>query len=98
MAAASCQNRLGLYCEGLRIIMATSPHASSRLFVGVDIAARSFVAVWGTSPDALQRAHTFAQTPDGFASFQQHLQATAIAPMETLVVMEATGSYWVALA
>ena len=78
--------------------MGTSAHSSSRLFVGVDIAARSFVAVWGTSPDSLQRAHPFAQTPEGFAAFQQQLQATGIAPMATLVVMEATGSYWVALA
>src|SRR5919202_940299 len=78
--------------------MGTSAYSSSRLFVGVDIAARSFVAVWGTSPDALQRAHPFAQTPEGFAAFQQQLQATGIAPMATLVVMEATGSYWVALA
>jgi transposase len=98
MAAVSCQSRLRFYCEGGRVGMDTSAQVSFRLFVGVDIAARSFVAVWGTSPDTLQRAQTFAQTPEGFVAFQQQLQATGIAPTATLVVMEATGSYWVALA
>ena len=40
----------------------------------------------------------FAQTPVGFASFQQQLQATGVPPAATLVVLEATSSYWVALA
>lgn len=78
--------------------MDTSAQSSARLFVGIDIAARSFVAVWGTVPDALQRARTFPQTPEGFAAFQQQLQTSGVSPAATLVVMEATGSYWIALA
>ena len=40
----------------------------------------------------------FDQTPAGFAGLQNQLQATGIAPQAPLVVLEATGSYWVALA
>ena len=68
------------------------------LFVGVDIAAATFTTVWGLDPQRLPRPQTFAQTPDDFTAFQQHLATTGVAPPATLVVLEATGSYWVALA
>ncbi len=45
-----------------------------------------------------QRPTTFAQTPEGFAALQQPLAGTGIPPQATLVVLEAAGSYWVALA
>ena len=67
-------------------------------FVGVDIAAASFTALWTTRGATPSRAVTFAQSPAGFTAFQTQLQAPGIAPAETLVVLEATGSYWVALA
>ena len=69
-----------------------------RLYVGVDIAAETFVAAWlapGGKPDT---PFTGEQTPTGFAALQRRLQATAIPPTATLVVLEATGNYWVALA
>ena len=69
-----------------------------QLQVGVDIAAETFVAAWlapGGKPDTL---FTGEQTPAGFAALQRRLQATAIPPAVTLVVLEATGTYWVALA
>lgn len=66
-----------------------------QLFVGVDIAAKRFAAVWIATTQSFPRAVTFAQTPDGFEAFQQQLQATGIAPAQTLLVAEATGSYWV---
>ena len=69
-----------------------------RCFVGVDIAATSFTALWEADGRTLPRAVTFAQTPSGFATFQQQLQATGVMPEQTLIVLEATGSYWVALA
>lgn len=69
-----------------------------QLFVGIDIAAASVTAVWSASPRSGQRPATFAQTPDGFAALQQALAITGVAPQATLVVLEATGSYWVALA
>lgn len=72
--------------------------ASYQLYVGVDIAAATFTAAWlapGGSPAA---PLTRAQTPAGIAALRQRLAATAVAPAATLVVMEATGNYWVALA
>ena len=69
-----------------------------RMFVGVDIAALTFAACWTTSRAPRDRAITFAQTPDGFAAFQEQLRTSGIPPAEILVVLEATGSYWVALA
>lgn len=68
------------------------------LFVGVDIAAKTFVAAWTRVTADVSRATTFEQTPAGFTTFQERLQADGTAPSATLVVMEATGSYWVALA
>ena len=44
------------------------------------------------------RPMTIKNTPQGYTSLQQHLHATDCAPAEVLVVMEATGSYWIALA
>ena len=41
---------------------------------------------------------TFPQTPAGFAAFLLQLQQTSSAPSATLIVMEATGSYWITLA
>ena len=72
--------------------------AAYRLYVGVDVAADTFVAAWlvpGGKPTA---PFTGEQTPAGFAALQRRLQATAAAPAATLVVLEATGNYWVALA
>lgn len=69
-----------------------------QLFVGVDIAATSFAASWMLKASVRERAVTFAQTPEGFADFQERLRSMAVAPANTLVVLEATGSYWVALA
>jgi len=67
-------------------------------FVGIDIAAASFTARWTRDGHPLSRAATFPQSPAGFAAFHQQLQATGITPGHNLVVLEATGSYWVALA
>jgi transposase len=77
--------------------MTASPNAY-RLFVGVDIAATTFAASWTTATSPRQRALTFAQTPDGFTAFQERVRALGVPPAATLIVIEATGSYWVALA
>lgn len=69
-----------------------------RLFVGIDIAATTFTAAWmptGATPTA---PVTHPQRPAEFASFQRQLAATGVVPAATLVALEATGSYWVALA
>jgi transposase len=72
---------------------------SYRLFVGVDIASRDFTAtsvVPGTQ--ATREAKSYEQTAPGFERFVKRLQESGIPPIDTLVVMEATGGYWVALA
>jgi len=69
-----------------------------QLFVGVDIAATSFAAVWTTDPACFPRALTFEQSASGFSEFHQRLAATGVAPDQTLIVCEATGSYWVTFA
>lgn len=68
------------------------------LYVGVDIAAKTFTATWAHDPTSAPKAVTFEQTEEGFAAFQQQLAATAVAPSATLIVLEATGSYWIGLA
>ena len=78
--------------------MVVTGQPTFRCFVGIDIAAGSFTAVWTTDDRPCSRPGTFSQSPTGFAAFQQHLQATGVTPVQTLLVLEATGSYWVALA
>ncbi len=69
-----------------------------QLFVGVDIAARSFTAAWGLADQAPVRPVRYEQTPAGFTAFQQALAATEVPAAQTLVVMEATSTYWMQLA
>ncbi len=69
-----------------------------QLYVGVDIAAETFVAAWLAPGGKSAAPFTGEQTPAGFAALQRRLQATAIPPAAALVVLEATGTYWVALA
>ena len=68
-----------------------------RGFVGIDIAAKTFVAAWAESGQIPRVPMTFDQTDAGFAAFQTWLPAT-IPPAQILIVMEATGSYWIRLA
>jgi transposase len=77
--------------------MTASPIAY-QLFAGVDIAARTFTASWTRGGAPRDRALTFAQIPAGFSAFQDRLRSLGAPAAETLVVIEATGSYWVALA
>jgi Transposase and inactivated derivatives len=73
----------------------TAPY---QLYVGVDIAAKSFTATWAARPERAPKAITFEQNPTGFQRFQDALAQSETLPTTTLVVMEATGNYWVALA
>ena len=68
-----------------------------QLCVGIDIAATTFTAAWLRPTDVPSPATSFRQSPAGFTALQQQLQATGSAPAATLVVVEATSSYWVAL-
>lgn len=69
-----------------------------QLFVGVDIAATTATVVWQAPGAPPTRPITIEQSPQGFAALERRLRATGHAPAATLVVMEATGSYWVSLA
>ncbi len=69
-----------------------------QMFVGVDIAAATFTAAWSRTDGPVSTPRTYAQEPHGFAALQAHLAATTVPSAETLIVMEATGSYWIALA
>ena len=69
-----------------------------QLYVGVDVAAETFVAAW-LAPDGQPVApFTGEQTAAGFAALAHRLQGTGVPPAATLVVLEATSAYWVALA
>ncbi len=72
--------------------------APALLYVGIDIAARSFTASFLTTDSLPSKPRTFDQSPAGFVKLHSVLQAPSIAPTDTLVVLEATGSYWVSLA
>jgi len=72
--------------------------ASPILFVGIDIAAKTLAASWLRPGEAVSRPITLAQSPQGFATLHERLGQTGCVPAEVHVVMEATGSYWIALA
>jgi transposase len=71
---------------------------SYSLFVGVDIAAATATVSWMRRGETACRPVTIDQTADGYASLERKLRATGHVPDQVLVVMEATGSYWITLA
>jgi transposase len=68
------------------------------LFVGVDIAATTAAVAWQRPGAPLSRPLTIAQTPAGYATLCARLHVSGVPPARTLIVMEATGSYWITLA
>jgi transposase len=68
------------------------------LFVGVDIAARSATVAWISPGTPVSQSMSIEQTSEGFTKLQKSLLALGYAPSAVLVVMEATGSYWISLA
>ncbi len=77
---------------------AAPPAQAYHLYVGVDIAAATLTAAWTALRGTPTRPKTYPQTAAGYAEFQRHLLASATAPEAILIVMEATGTYWVSLA
>jgi transposase len=91
--------RINHYHEKEHPLEQMSMKRSYRLFVGVDIAYQTFTAASllpGTKTKREQKP--FEQTVQGFERFQHQLLKSESDPSAILVVMEATGSYWVALA
>jgi transposase len=68
------------------------------LFVGVDIAATTAAVSTLRAGAHASRSFTIDQTPEGYTKLVHHLQVTGHMPSSILVVMEATGSYWISLA
>jgi transposase len=68
------------------------------LFVGVDIAAETATVTWGTGIDRLSSPITLKQTPVAWQGLIDQLGALSPDPGGCLVVMEATGTYWMRMA
>ena len=69
-----------------------------QLYVGIDVAADTFTAAWLTPGGQPAAPCTGEQTAPGYAALRRRLQATGVPPASTLMVLEATGTSWVALA
>src|SRR5687768_8588342 len=69
-----------------------------RLFVGIDVAATTCAVSWMALQAQPTRAITIKQTPAGFAELERQLLAIEPDPNAVLIVMEATGTYWMRLA
>jgi transposase len=66
-------------------------------YVGIDIAAYSAAVAWSETLSGAVGSLSIEQTPAGYATLCKQLPTTST-PQETLVVMEATGTYWLGLA
>ena len=77
---------------------ASSLVPSYQLFVGVDIAAASATVCWKQAAERPSRPLTIPQTAEGYEQLQRQLLATGHPAQAVLVVLEATGTYWVTLA
>ncbi len=67
------------------------------LYVGIDIAAQSAAVAWQVPDRGEWQALEIKQQQSDYTRLMQQLRRQAT-PAETLVVMEATGVYWLALA
>jgi transposase len=67
-------------------------------WVGIDIGAQDSQVVYGPAPDKLSKAFGIAQSEAGLKALDEGLQQAGAVREQTLVVMEATGTYWMKLA
>jgi hypothetical protein len=73
-------------------------NSTYELFVGIDIAAAT-AAVATQRPGAkASSVFTIDQTPEGYRGLVNKLHAMDVMPSSVLIVMEATGPYWINLA
>jgi len=79
--------------------MQTGPSPAYEIFVGT-LTSPKPPSWWPYKrPDVcVEAAFTLEQSPEGFATLHKRLEATTVPAALTLVVMEATGSYWFPLA
>ena len=69
-----------------------------QLYVGVDISARTFSAALLNPQSQPEKSEDFAQSVEGYQRFQTKLLTRQPIPASILIVMEATGTYWITLA
>jgi transposase len=79
------------------VFMAPSTRHFS-LFVGVDISSKSFDVALANSPKSISASFKLDQTPEGFLELERRLISQGANKEQILIVMEATGSYWMKLA
>ena len=69
-----------------------------QLFVGIDVSASHRHIAWGCTADEVQKTLIISQTPAGIGRLIEQLQRAQPDAAAILVVMEATGTYWMKLA
>lgn len=69
-----------------------------QLYVGVVISAATATVAWMKPGSKVTRPLTIDQTPQGYAAFASQIVEAGYTPASVLVVMEATGAYWVWMA
>lgn len=68
------------------------------MYVGVDISAQEAHVATLTGEGEISQPFVIEQTPEGMAELAHILLSSGHAPQATLIVMEASGSYWMQLA
>src|SRR4051812_27806607 len=76
----------------------SKPKPNYRFFAGVDIAARTYTFSTCYRDENPSKARSLTQTPEGYADLKVLLLQPGYPPGQILVVMEATGTYWIELA
>lgn len=76
----------------------SKPKPNYHFFAGVDIAARTYTIATCYRDENPTKARTLPQTPEGYADLKGLLLKSGHNPDQILVVMEATGTYWIELA
>lgn len=64
------------------------------LYVGIDVSAQTLSVAWQARAAHVGHAQEFGQAQVEYARLSSVLQATGHTPSQTLVVIEATGTYW----
>ena len=68
------------------------------VFVGVDISAESATVSWGTQASDLCKPRTIKQNNTDWQWLSETLRSLTDDPKQCLIVMEATGTYWMQMA
>ena len=68
------------------------------VFVDVDISAKTATVSWGKQLDGLTKPKTIKQDRSGWQWLIDTLQQQSVPLERSLVVMEATGTYWMQMA